>query len=182
MTTRALATCARLGLADAMETGAAVGLTAPARAVDADPPSLARLLRHLAMPGVVVADPNGFRLTEVGALLRTNSPDSMRPLALMYGGPFHRSLALPTHTVRTDHTGFERLFGENHFDYFAPARRRLAAAAGRECAACPQGRRVAPPRPEAGARIRRKPRPGSARGFRKFGPPRGPPGFHWRAR
>lgn len=118
-TTQALATCARLGLADALETGAAVGLAALARTVDADPPSLARLLRYLAMLGVVVADPNGFRLTEVGALLRTNSPGSMRPLALMYGGPFYRSFALLTHTVRTGHTGFERLFGENHFDYFA---------------------------------------------------------------
>lgn len=71
------------------------------------------------MLGTVTEGRDGFRLTEVGALLRADAPGSMRALALMYGGPFHESFAALGHTVRTGEAGFEHLFGENHFDHFA---------------------------------------------------------------
>ncbi|MEU2448768.1 methyltransferase [Streptomyces sp. NPDC012765] len=61
----------------------------------------------------------GFRLTELGALLRADTPGSMRPLALMYGGPFYRSFSGLDHAVRTGQPAFDRIFGENHFDHFA---------------------------------------------------------------
>ncbi|MFD9726250.1 methyltransferase [Streptomyces sp. NPDC059072] len=124
-TTQALAACAQLRLPEAMDAGndggprAAVGVDVLARAVDADPENLATLLRYLAMLGVVVAEPDGFRLTQLGALLHADSPGSMRSLALMYGGAFYQSFALLASAVRTGQTGFEQLFGENHFDYFA---------------------------------------------------------------
>ncbi|MGW4895831.1 methyltransferase [Kitasatospora sp. NPDC004240] len=122
-TTQALAVCAQLGLPDALDTRTATGVDTLARRLDAHPESLATLLRYLAMLGVVTPDPDpapaGYRLTDLGALLRVDLPGSMRPLALMYGGPFYRSFAGLAHTVRTGQAAFDHLFGENHFDHFA---------------------------------------------------------------
>jgi hypothetical protein len=102
-----------------MQTAAGTSIEALAQAVGAHQESLARLLRYLAMLGVVAQDREGFRLTEVGALLREAGPHSMRPLALMYGGPFYRSFAGLDYTVRTGKEAFEQLFGASHFDHFA---------------------------------------------------------------
>ncbi|MFI8101141.1 methyltransferase [Streptomyces sp. NPDC086023] len=118
-TTQALATCARLRLPEAMDLDTATGTAELARTVGAHPQSLATLLRYLAMLGVVSEDQDGFRLTPVGALLDTAAPASMRPLALMYGGAFYQSFAHLAHSVRTGRPGFDHLYGENHFDYFA---------------------------------------------------------------
>lgn len=117
-TTQALTACAQLRLCEALDTGTGTEVAALARVVDAHPQNLATLLRYLAMLGVVTEESDGFRLTGLGTLLRTDAPGSMRPLALMYGGPFYQSFALLTQAVRTGVTGFEHLFGENHFDYF----------------------------------------------------------------
>ena len=119
-TTQALAVFAELRLADAMDAQAGIRVEALAKTVDAaDPQSLTTLLRYLAMLGAVAEDGDGFRLTELGALLRADSEGSMRPLALMYGGPFYQSFGNLAHTVRTGETAFDHLFGEHHFDYFA---------------------------------------------------------------
>ncbi|MFF5933740.1 methyltransferase [Streptomyces sp. NPDC012508] len=118
-TTQALAACARLRLPEVMNRHTGADSAELARAVGADPQSLATLLRYLAMLGVVSEGPDGFRLTAVGALLDSEAPGSMRALALMYGGPFYQSFAHLTHTVRTGRPGFEHLYGENHFDHFA---------------------------------------------------------------
>ncbi|MFC9327015.1 methyltransferase [Kitasatospora sp. NPDC057015] len=118
-TTQALAVFAELRVPDAMHTGTGTGVETLARAVGADPGSLASLLRYLAMSGLVATDRDGFRLTELGALLSADAPDSMRPLALLYGGPFYRSFGALGHTVRTGEVAFDHLFGENHFDHFA---------------------------------------------------------------
>jgi hypothetical protein len=118
-TTQALTACSDLGIPDAMDLGRVTSVNALARAVGADPQNLATLLRYLAMLGVVVQTPTGFRLTETGALLRDREPSSMRALALMYGGPFYQSFAGLAETVRTGREAFERLYGQSHFDYFA---------------------------------------------------------------
>ncbi|MFJ8039819.1 methyltransferase [Kitasatospora sp. NPDC096147] len=141
-TTQALAVSAELRLPDALDTTTATGLPALARTVGADPDALASLLRYLAMLDVVEAadqdqghdhgqghghdqghdrapSRDAYRLTPLGALLRTDTPASMRPLALMYGGPFYHSFAELGHTVRTGRVAFDHLYGENHFDHFA---------------------------------------------------------------
>ena len=120
-TTQALAAFTELRVPDAMnaDTGTSTRTDALAQAVGADPESLARLLRYLAMLHVVTEHHDGFRLTELGALLRTGTPGSLRPIALMYGGAFYQSFAALGHTVRTGEVAFEHHFGENHFDYFA---------------------------------------------------------------
>ncbi|MFH8468697.1 methyltransferase [Streptomyces sp. NPDC017991] len=118
-TTQALAAFARLEVADAMDRERGVGLAELARKAGALAPNLATLLRYLTMLGVVSEDRDGFRLTDTGALLRADAEGSMRPLALMYGGPFYESFAGLGHTVRTGQVAFEQRFGENHFDHFA---------------------------------------------------------------
>ncbi|WP_331741814.1 methyltransferase [Streptomyces sp. NBC_01006] len=120
-TTQALAAFARLRLPDAMDTRTAHRTEDLARLTGTRPRSLATLLRYLAMLGAVAQDheEDGFRLTELGALLRSEAPGSMRPLALMYGGPFYRSFGELDHAVRTGQPAFDHLFGENHFDHFA---------------------------------------------------------------
>ncbi|WSK25706.1 methyltransferase [Streptomyces sp. NBC_01298] len=131
-TTQALASFARLGLADAMDPDAATTTRELARRTATRPENLATLLRYLTMLGAVTAEHAGhaedtqpseeaesFRLTPLGALLRADSPDTMRPLALMYAGPFYGSFAALDHTVRTGRPAFDHLFGENHFDHFA---------------------------------------------------------------
>ncbi|WP_407705298.1 methyltransferase [Streptomyces tanashiensis] len=133
-TTQALASFARLRLPEAMDTTVATGIRELARRTATRPDSLATLLRYLTMLGVVAeesdaADPNepdepsdgqgAFRLTSLGRLLRADCPDTMRPLALMYAGPFYRSFAALDHSVRTGQPAFDHLFGENHFDHFA---------------------------------------------------------------
>ena len=118
-TTQALATCAELRVPDALDTEAVTSIEALAQAVGAHRESLARLLRYLAMLDVVAQDRDGFRLTELGALLRADDPYSMRPLALMYGGPFYQSFAGLGYAVRTGEEAFEHLFGASHFNHFA---------------------------------------------------------------
>ncbi|GGZ07642.1 methyltransferase [Streptomyces avidinii] len=137
-TTQALTAFARLGLPEAMDTRTACRTEDLARLTGTDPRSLAVLLRYLVMLGAVTRVPvpvpvpapaheqrmeqveqEGFRLTELGALLRADTPGSMRPLALMYGGPFYRSFSGLDHAVRTGQPAFDRIFGENHFDHFA---------------------------------------------------------------
>ncbi|KAA0921283.1 methyltransferase [Streptomyces apricus] len=118
-TTQALTAFARLEVADAMDGERGADPAELARATGVRAPNLAVLLRYLTMLGVVREDRDGFRLTDVGGLLRTDAEGSMRPLALMYGGPFYESFAGLGHTVRTGEVAFERRFGENHFDHFA---------------------------------------------------------------
>ncbi|MFF3564737.1 methyltransferase [Streptomyces sp. NPDC002574] len=118
-TTQALAAFARLEVADAMDEERSTGVAELACDVGAFAPNLATLLRYLAMLGVVREDHGGFRLTDTGRLLRADAEGSMRPLALMYGGPFYESFAGLGHTVRTGEVAFEQRFGENHFDHFA---------------------------------------------------------------
>jgi hypothetical protein len=117
--TQALATFADLRVPDTLSTEASTSLDALAAATGAHADSLARLLRYLGMLDVVEEDRDGYRLTEIGALLRADGPHSMRALALMYGGPFYHSFANLGHAVRTGREAFEHLFGENHFAYFA---------------------------------------------------------------
>ncbi|MFJ5264965.1 methyltransferase [Streptomyces sp. NPDC088387] len=118
-TTQALAAFAALRVPDAMDTGTGTAVETLARTVGAETDNLATLLRYLKMLEVVAEDGSGYRLTERGTLLRADVPGSMRPLALMYGGPFYESFAGLGHTVRTGEVAFDRLFGENHFDHFA---------------------------------------------------------------
>jgi hypothetical protein len=117
--TQAIAVAAELSLADhiARDPGATSGRLAELTA--SDPDCLHRLLRYLGSLGIVCTTGGTIRLTDVGELLRTGGEHSLHALARIYGGPFYQSFAALLHTVRTGQQGFEHVFGDNHFDYFA---------------------------------------------------------------
>ncbi|OON82936.1 methyltransferase [Streptomyces tsukubensis] len=120
--TQAVATAAELALFDHVrvpEEGPATGVEELAERTGTDRDSLARLLRYLAELELVATDAGGYRLTGAGALLRTGAEHSMRPLALLYGGPFYESFGELSHSVRTGGDAFARRFGAHHFAYFA---------------------------------------------------------------
>ncbi len=110
---------AELSLADhiARDPGATSGRLA--ELTESDPDCLHRLLRYLGSLGIVRTTNGTIRLTDVGELLRTDGEHSLHALARIYGGSFYRSFGALLHTVRTGQQGFEHVFGDNHFDYFA---------------------------------------------------------------
>ena len=118
-TTQAIAVAAELSLADhlARNPGASSGRLA--ELVSADPDCLDRLLRYLGSLGFVTTTGGTIQLTDLGHLLRTDVDHSLHALARIYGGPFYQSFGALLHTVRTGQQGFEHVFGDNHFDYFA---------------------------------------------------------------
>lgn len=124
--TQAVAVAADLRLADHLDTEPPPTAERLAGPTGTDPDALHRLLRYLAALGVVApagagTDPGtaAYRLTPLGALLRTTAENSMQPLAQLYGGPFYRSSGALGHAVRTGGDAFVHTFGEHHFPYFA---------------------------------------------------------------
>ncbi len=122
-TTQAIAVAAELGVADAIaaavRSGASGSADELADRLGVDRAGLGRLLRYLASLGVVEFAGGGYVLTPLGDSLRTAAPHSLRPLALLYGGPFYTSFEALGHAVRTGREGFETVFGRGHFDHFA---------------------------------------------------------------
>ena len=115
--TQAIATAAELNLPDHLATHA--DLPALAAATNTNPDSLARLLRYLTSLGLVTLMDSRYALTDLGALLRSDVPSSMRPLALMYGGPFYQSFAALTTSVRSGQESYRNVFGAHHFTHMA---------------------------------------------------------------
>jgi hypothetical protein len=115
--TQAIATAAELRLFDRLETTGDLPDLATATATDQ--PSLARLLRYLTALGVVRTSGTRHSLTDLGALLRSDPAGSMRPLALMYGGPFYQSFAALTEAVRSGSESYAKVFGTHHFEHMA---------------------------------------------------------------
>ncbi|MFD9704883.1 methyltransferase [Lentzea sp. NPDC059081] len=115
--TQAIATAAELRLLDHL---ASLGdLPSLAAATGTEPRSLARLLRYLTSLGVVHTAGDHHSLTDLGELLRSDLTGSMRPLALMYGGPFYRSFAELTESVRSGEESYAKAFGAHHFAHMA---------------------------------------------------------------
>ena len=115
--TQAIATAAELRLFDHLVT--VPDLPSLAAATGTDPSSLARLLRYLGSLGVVHSSGERHGLTDLGELLRSDLTGSMRPLALMYGGPFYRSFAELTEAVRSGEESYAKAFGAHHFAHMA---------------------------------------------------------------
>lgn len=115
--TQAIATAAELRLLDHLASFA--DLPSLALATGTEPRSLARLLRYLTSLGVVRTSGGGHAPTELGELLRSDLAGSMRPLASMYGGPFYRSFAGLTESVRSGEESYAKTFGAHHFAHMA---------------------------------------------------------------
>jgi hypothetical protein len=113
----ALQVAATLGVADQLADGPR-DIDDLAFAVGANPAALYRVLRLLAMHGVVTeVAPRRFGLTELGEPLRTDLPGSLRSWFVM-NAPIYRALMeAPLHSVLTGEPVFERVMGVPFFDY-----------------------------------------------------------------
>ncbi|KIH96557.1 methyltransferase [Streptomonospora alba] len=115
----AVAAAVRLGVVDRLGRGpASAGELAEELSLAPDP--LLRLLRLLAGLEVVEERSEGFRLAPMGEPLRSEHPDSLRDLALLYSSDFFlaawRGL---DETVRTGRQAFEAVHGRDVYSHLA---------------------------------------------------------------
>lgn len=118
---QAVATAARLGIADALAQSQPQDSTTLARAVGADARALARLLRALASLGVLAESlPQQYTLTPVGELLRSDIPDSMRDWLIAETDTAHwQAWGQLYEGVRSGQTVVPQLFGMHIYEYYA---------------------------------------------------------------
>lgn len=118
-TTQAITAAARLGIADHIGPHM-VRATELAEATGTHPDRLRRLLRFLAKLGILAEeDGDGYRLTELGALLRSDAAGSMRDVARIYGGEFYSAFAALDQTISTGSHAFGFVFDASPWQYFA---------------------------------------------------------------
>ena len=115
--TQMLFVAAELGLADLIAQGLQP-VDALAAATGTHAPSLYRLLRALAGDGVFAEREDGrFELTPLAALLRSDTPGSMRAMVLAEGRDFYPLWGELLHCVQTGETVFERVYGMSNWEY-----------------------------------------------------------------
>jgi predicted O-methyltransferase YrrM len=118
MPARAVSAAAELGVADLLASGPQTSDELAEKA-GAHAPSLRRLLRYLASLGVVAQiEPDRFELTELGATLRTDVPDSVRSFVAMACSDWSWKCwgELAT-SIRTGELGVHRALGMPLFDW-----------------------------------------------------------------
>ncbi|MBA2705041.1 MAG: methyltransferase [Blastocatellia bacterium] len=118
--TQALAVVAELGIADLLKDGAK-SVVDIARAANASEDGIYRLLRALASVGLFAeTGKRRFRLTPLGKLLRSDSPEALGGYARFTG---HQSMWKPwgefRHSIRTGEPAFDHVFAMPIFEYFA---------------------------------------------------------------
>jgi hypothetical protein len=116
--TQAIGSFARLGLADAMENGAAhaAAIAAP---LGLDPDRVYRLLRALSTVGIVSESAGGrFTLTPLGRLLTANATQSMRTAAELLTG-YHAEIWGALDGALKGGVAFEALNGQPLFSWLA---------------------------------------------------------------
>ncbi|RSS80402.1 methyltransferase [Streptomyces sp. WAC06614] len=108
---QALHAAAVLDLSDHIHAGRTTA-AALADATGSGKDGVERLMRLLTAMGVYAGGPDeGYRLTEVGDLLRGDHDRSMRDMAVIYGDEFHRAWGAVVPAVRTGVSGFQHAFG-----------------------------------------------------------------------
>ena len=115
-----LSAAARLGVADHMGP-APVTADALSEKVGAHPPSLYRVMRLLAGADVFEELPGKrFALTPVSELLKTDAPNSLRYLAMLWGEKFStQAVGHIADCVRSGQDGVTAVYGKNLFEFFA---------------------------------------------------------------
>ena len=116
---RSIVHAARLGIADLLAGGPMTATELAAR-TKTHAPSLYRLLRYLASAGLF-AETAGqrFEQTTLSALLRSDTPESLRDFALLFGEEWMWDAwwELP-HSVATGQCAHRKVQGMSTFDYF----------------------------------------------------------------
>jgi len=116
---RAIFAAASLGLADLLK-DSSMSLKELAEATATHAPSLKRLLTTLASIGVFEEEsPGRFRNTPLSETLGSDSPDSVRALAVgQLGTEHYRAWGEFLYSLRTGLPGFEKAFGLPVWDYY----------------------------------------------------------------
>jgi len=117
--TQMLYVAARLNLADHLARGP---LTYEQLAAEcgARPDPLRRVVSALAGAGVFEVGEDGrVGNTLMSELLRSSAPDSLRPLALLYGEEHYHAMAELLSAVRRGGTAFEHAYRKSHYSYLA---------------------------------------------------------------
>ncbi|HEY0451332.1 methyltransferase [Actinophytocola sp.] len=120
MAAHALGLAAELKIADLIHDGVRTSADL-AKATGTHEPSLRRMLRLLASVGITTEpEPGEFGLTEVGAQLRSDSPDSLYAFTRMFCHESHFSAWQGlAHSVRTGQSAWDHVFGKNIYAYLA---------------------------------------------------------------
>jgi len=115
---QAIYAAAKLGVADHLQDGPkSAAALASAVGVAADP--LHRLLRALASIGIFQPTAqDDFALTPLAECLRSDTPDSLRAVAILYGEPWHRAAwsAIP-YALQTGRPAFDHVHGAPVFEH-----------------------------------------------------------------
>jgi DNA-binding transcriptional ArsR family regulator/SAM-dependent methyltransferase len=115
---QAVSAAAALGIADELAAGPRP-VDQIAKAVDAHPPTLYRLLRACTDAGLLTErDGQVFALTETGEALRTDGPGSMRHFAIWTGLAAERQTWTElARSVKTGEPAFAAVHGQQVFEY-----------------------------------------------------------------
>ncbi len=126
---QAVATAARLGIADALAESQPQGSATLAQVVGADATALARLLRALASMGVLSEpSPRQYALTSLGELLRSDVSGSMRDWIIAETDtPHWQGWGSLYEGVRSGQTVVPQLYGMHIYDYYAAHPDQLAS-------------------------------------------------------
>lgn len=118
--TQALHVAADLGVIDAIGSTDRPSSIAVADRLGLDADAVGRLLSYLNRLGVVSGgESEGYRLTDVGALLKTNDNGTVRDLLCLYGREFYRAWGALDHSMRTGDSAFSSVFGTGLFEFLA---------------------------------------------------------------
>jgi hypothetical protein len=114
----AVATAARLGIADRLA-GGARSSDELALETRAHAPSLQRLLRALASLGLLRSDERGrFGLTPLGEYLRSDVPGSMLGMAQLFAAEEHGAVwSTAAYSIASGEPAFEHLYGRTLWEY-----------------------------------------------------------------
>jgi hypothetical protein len=111
-------TVAKLGVADQLKEGPQ-SVADLARRLNAHEENLYRVMRALASLGIFrEAEDRVFELTPVAALLDSDSPNSMRPIALMLGEENYHAWGNLCRAIQDGESPFEAAYGMNAYAYF----------------------------------------------------------------
>lgn len=120
---QAIFVATKLGIADLLRSGPRT-CEELSRSTRTPPRALYRLLRALASIGVFVETEGGrFGLTPLASTLRSDDPESLRPLLLLIGEEFHWGpWSHLLYSVTTGECAFEHVHDQRLFEYLADNR------------------------------------------------------------
>jgi hypothetical protein len=126
LATQLLYVAARLGLADLLANGpqSADHLAA---AAGADPSTLHRILRALAVHGLLYEAEGMFGLTDAGRYLQSGTADSLRGAILSRGDLYYHAASGLLQSAQSGSVAFREVHGTDFFDHVAASPDRLAA-------------------------------------------------------